>query len=115
MGDPAADPDIPLTVRATVSATACIVALDGEIDISTAPLLARALEDGEQQAPTLVVDMSAVGFIDSSGLRELVEAHRRLDEAGRRLLIVAPSACVSRALEVSGLEQRLEIAERYDG
>ena len=79
--------------------------LSGEIDSFTAPELATRLgEDG-----IAVIELSEVTFIDSSGLRALVEAHQRRLEAGSSLTLRSPSAAVQRLLEISGLHGHLDV------
>jgi anti-anti-sigma factor len=81
--------------------------LAGEIDSYTAPDLAERLEAD----PSLVVlDLTEVTFIDSSGLRVLVEGHRRRVEAGSSLTLRSPSAAVQRLLEISGLAGHLDVS-----
>jgi anti-sigma B factor antagonist len=80
--------------------------LVGEIDSYTAPLLGERLVDG---SPIEVVDLAGVSFIDSSGLRVLVEAHQARVEEGARLVLRAPSAAVQRLLEISGLMGHLDV------
>ena len=81
--------------------------LTGEIDSYTAPELAERLESD----PSLVVlDLTEVTFIDSSGLRVIVEAHQHRLAAGSRLVLRSPSAAVQRLLEISGLAGHLDVA-----
>jgi anti-sigma B factor antagonist len=79
--------------------------LSGEIDSYTATELAQRLGD----EPIDVLDLAAVTFIDSSGLRVLVEAHQVRMERGTRLALRAPSAPVQRLLEISGLAGHLDV------
>lgn len=72
----------------------------GEIDAHTAPTLAAAIEAG---APTVRLDMSGVEFVDSSGLRVLIDSHQRLQHDGGSLTIVSPSPSVQRLFEISGV------------
>jgi len=81
--------------------------LQGEIDSYTAPELAERLAT---VPPVEVVDVAGVTFIDSSGLRTLVEAHQARTADGTRLLLRAPSAAVQRLLEISGLAGHLDVA-----
>lgn len=83
--------------------------LSGDIDSFTAPDLAAALE-ALGQAADVVVDLSGVVFIDSSGLRALISAHTALDEHGQRLVLVAPSRAASRLFEISGLNEHFHLA-----
>jgi anti-sigma B factor antagonist len=81
--------------------------LQGEIDSYTAPDLAERLS---AQPPIEVLDVSGVTFIDSSGLRVIVEAHQARSSAGSRLVLRSPSAAVQRLLEISGLAGHLDVA-----
>lgn len=83
------------------------IAVSGEIDAHTAPRVTDAIEafDG----PVLDLDMSGVNFVDSSGLRVLVQAHQRLAGAGRELRLVAASPAVKRLLEISGVDEYLDV------
>ena len=81
--------------------------LEGEIDSYTAPELAERLEADRSIE---VVDLAAVTFIDSSGLRALVQAHQARAEAGSTLRLRSPSAAVQRLLEISGLAGYLDVS-----
>lgn len=70
----------------------------GEIDVGSAPCLDAALAAGDAE----VIDLSAVTFMDSSGLNVLIRHHRRQPENTESLRIVALSSCVHRLLEVTG-------------
>ncbi len=94
-----------LEITATGSSALRVV---GEIDAHSAPEFSAALAslagDGDRR-----VDMSGVSFMDSSGLRVLIEAHQAADASGVRLVVVAPGRVVSRIIEVSGLDDHLNI------
>ncbi len=81
--------------------------LTGEIDSYTAPELSERLA---AEPPVEVVDVAGVTFIDSSGLRVIVEAHQTRVANGSRLVLRAPSAAVQRLLEISGLSGHLDVA-----
>ncbi len=80
----------------------------GEIDANTAPELASQLDPLPGEGD-IRVDVSGVEFMDSSGLRVLIDAHQRAEHADRRLLVVRPSAAVSRVIEITGLHDHLHI------
>src|SRR5690349_7528489 len=84
-----------------------VLVLAGEIDSYTAPELSEHLG---AKPPVEVIDVAGVTFIDSSGLRVLVEAHQSRAAVGSRLVLRAPSAAVQRLLEISGLAGHLDIA-----
>lgn len=84
--------------------------LGGEVDAHTAPELAAHLDPLPGDAGTdVVLDLGGVDFIDSSGLRVLVEANRTATEADRRLVLRSPSPAVQRLLEISGLTGHLHV------
>jgi anti-sigma B factor antagonist len=84
--------------------------VDGELDLATAPVLA-ALPDG---GGDVVVDVSRIRFVDSTGLSVLVQAHHAARSAGRRLVLVAPSLRVRRLLQITGLDDVMTIVDGDD-
>jgi anti-anti-sigma factor len=89
-----------------------IVALEGEIDLAAAPDAERMIAEAEAGKPAqLIIDLREVTFMDSSGLRVLLTAHRRAEEAGRRFAVVRGGEAVHRLLEVTGLTDRLELLD----
>jgi anti-sigma B factor antagonist len=100
----------PLTTfraRARRHGDAMVIVAEGELDLVGAPRLLEVLpEDGDG---SLVLDRGGVGFMDSSGLRALLEARRRSAEAGRRFAIARPSDPVLRVLELVHLATEFEI------
>ncbi|MGH2947993.1 MAG: STAS domain-containing protein [Solirubrobacteraceae bacterium] len=81
----------------------CVIYVSGEIDIATSPQLQRALDEAiEASDGPLVVDLSAVGFIDVSGLRVLRSTVRRA--GARKFGVASPSAAVRRLLEITGID-----------
>lgn len=86
------------------------VTASGEIDVHTAPLLLaevrRVVEGG---APSVVLDLADVGFMDSSGLRALITLREQALAAGGELRITAASRSVQRVIEVTGLSEFLGV------
>ena len=83
------------------------LALAGELDAHTAPRLALQLAELPPGDGDIVLDIGRVEFMDSSGLRVVIEAHQRASDAGRRLVLRHPTAAVNRLLEISGLSDHL--------
>lgn len=83
----------------------------GEIDAHTSPSLTAAIDAA---GPDVRLDLSGVEFVDSSGLRVLIDAHRRLVAAGGGLRLVALSEPVRRLLEISGVTEYLGIEDVAD-
>ena len=86
-----------------------VIAPEGELDIAhVADFRAVLLDAADGDATRLVVDLSNVTFIDSSGLGALVEMHNRLRRDKRQLVVVAPrGTAVTVAIELTGLRTRL--------
>jgi anti-sigma B factor antagonist len=91
-----------------------VVALAGELDLYNAHVVRDALLKCATEAPErLVVDLSAVKFIDSTALGVLIEARTRM--ANRRaFLLAAPGLETRRALEVSGLDRHFSVHDSLD-
>ncbi len=83
------------------------VALQGEIDAHSAPTLAQRFHT--LPAGDIVIEMAEVTFMDSSGLRILIDLQQRADEASQRLVLDSPSQSVVRLLEVAGLTDHFSI------
>ena len=79
----------------------------GDLDAHSAATFETALAPAEG---TVVLDLSAVPFADSSGLRVILALHRRLEASGGELVIRAPSRRVDRLLTVTGLDDVLNRA-----
>lgn len=83
---------------------ALIFRLRGSLDIATSPTLRAALIDAtEQDAKEIVVDLSHLEFLDSTGLGALIGAHRRSTERGGSLRLVVRPGAISRLLNITGL------------
>lgn len=81
------------------------VAVSGELDIATAPQLDAALQQPDV-VTGIVLDLTRVSFIDSTGLRVLLQAHEAAQHRGQQLTIL-PSAIVTRLIRMTGFSQRL--------
>jgi anti-sigma B factor antagonist len=82
----------------------------GEIDYSTSPQLRRTLLDVlDASGPDAVVDLSAVDFIDASGIGVLVGAARLAGSWGGQLIIRNPSRAVRLVLDVLELDGALAV------
>ena len=86
-----------------------ILHIRGEIDAHSAPALGEAVSAA---SGSVELDLSAVGFVDSSGLRVLIEMHQMLDERGDVLTIANPTAPVQRMFELSAVDEYLNLVHR---
>lgn len=84
------------------------VAPNGQLDLATAPELAAALGEARRDGITeIVVDLTRVDFLDSAGIRVLVQASRDTAEAGAKLYIDGAEGWVARVLEITGVAEFL--------
>ena len=90
---------------------ALVVAPEGEIDLATVDLVREAVERESQTGDDIVVDLREVGFMDTSGLRYLLELNDRASREGFAVRIVRGPRAVHRVFEVSGLEPRLTFVD----
>lgn len=88
------------------------VALVGELDLSTVAKVQEEFRRVEAAAPpTVVVDLSKLTFLDSTGLRCIVTADERARDQGRRVVIVRGPDPVQRVFTITRLEERLEMVD----
>jgi anti-anti-sigma factor len=106
---PATDP---ISTSVTREEGITVLAVSGEIDLSTVPAFEAAITDALEPAPAaLVVDLSAVDFLASAGLQTLVATHERVTKTGARtaFAVVADSPATSRPIQLTGLDQVLAL------
>jgi anti-sigma B factor antagonist len=98
------------TAERDVDDRTTIVAVDGEIHVSTAPefsaVLATTIESGRTQ---IVLDLTGVTFIDSTGLSVLLNALRRVTRAGGAMALACSNPTVLRLFEITHLDTTFEI------
>ncbi len=96
--------------RETIDGTSAIL-LSGEIDISNAAYLARALKESVSNLDLqLIVDLSQVTYVDSAGIRVMFDLWRRLKDHQQRLILVVPEGTgVRRSLALGGLLDAVEV------
>lgn len=94
-----------------------VIAPTGELDIVSAAALeqhaAQAVSRGEHDA--LLLDLSGLSFIDSTGLRAIVEVGKVCKESGREFSLAPGPPAVQRLFEVTGLDEVLPFVDRDSG
>jgi anti-sigma B factor antagonist len=83
--------------------------VNGEIDVHTSMVLKSAIEERLPLTGDFVLEMSDVGFIDSSGLRVLVDADATVKAGGNRLILAHLSSSVEKLFQISGLESHFDV------
>lgn len=90
-----------------------VVRPSGYLDVDAEPSFRTDVldaVDGAPGAPDVVVDLSDVAFMDSTGMAVLATGHVRAQARGGRLVVVHPPRIVERAMRLMGLEALLEAA-----
>jgi anti-anti-sigma factor len=91
-----------------------VVAVSGEIDIASAPRLITGLNDavGNCELP-VIVDLTEVAFMDSTGLALLLNAHRRLARRGKGFAVVCADGPVRRVFTITDMVDVLQVHETF--
>ena len=92
-----------------------IFALHGSLDIATSPTLRAALlEAADHAGHLLVVDLSQLDFLDSTGLGALIGAHKRASESDGSVRLVAQEGQILRLLRITGLLDVFQVYPNID-
>jgi anti-anti-sigma factor len=101
-----------LVVRTAKEGDTHVISLCGELDLANAGTAETALEASlSDSASQIVIDMSELEFIDSTGIALLVAALGNNDSEIRVRFIPSTAAAVIRVLELTGLSERLPLAD----
>ena len=99
-----------LSIRSERQGDTQRVAPAGELDIATAGQLERELAAAaEGDAATILLDLSGLTFIDSTGLRIVLDCNERCGGSDGRLQIIAGTPAVDRLIDIVGLRDRLPL------
>jgi anti-sigma B factor antagonist len=89
--------------------------LTGDLDLATAEEAERGILDAEDGRPdVLIIDLSGLAFMDSTGLRVILSASTRAQEQNRRVVLVKGPLVVQRVFEITRLAERLDIVDSLD-
>jgi anti-anti-sigma factor len=99
----------PFTARVEPGSSATTIALSGELDLETVPILEERLVQVEADGvAAIVIDLVELTFIESEGLRAFLAARERAEANGRQLLLFGAEPQVRRVFELTGKESLLE-------
>ena len=92
--------------------SSALVTIRGDLDIQVVDQVTEALTEIESGQPgLLVIDLSRLTFMDSSGMGAVAAAHVRALEAGRRFALVRPPGGVRQAFDRTRLDEVIEITD----
>ena len=90
-----------------------VYAPHGDLEVSTVGA-ARAELTALEKQPAVIIDLTAVNFIDSAGLGVIIGALRRVREGDGRAAICGPRAPIRRLLHVTGVDRQVPIVDTFD-
>ncbi|GLU49130.1 STAS domain-containing protein [Nocardiopsis ansamitocini] len=99
-----------LGVSTRVENHSVIVSVEGELDIATAGDLRENVQNAiDAHGPWLILDFSALEFMDSSGLNAVINAYRLVRERGGSLALAAPNERVTKVIRLVGLHRQVPV------
>jgi anti-sigma B factor antagonist len=99
-----------LKVKWDTRGTAVVVSPVGDVDLNASPTLRQALKQVQQTKPqSLVIDLSGVPYMDSSGVATLVEAMKIARDQRSKMTLAAPTARVKSIFEIARLDMVFKI------
>lgn len=106
---------VPFRVTTEPVEGACLIRAAGEVDMSSVGALRLELDAARREGDAVLLDLSDVTFLDSTGLQLLVEASRESATTDWAFFIVRPSGPVLRLIELSGTGDILTLGEPAAG
>lgn len=101
-----------LTIETSDANGNTLIKVFGEVDLYSSPDLRSAIGKAIQQnAQGVAVQLTDVGYMDSSGVATLVEGLRAAMEKNKTFMLVAPSQAVMKVLQLSRLDSVFDIRE----
>ena len=101
----------PLAIEENRDGDERVIALSGELDLSNADRLRDRLESARADAERVIVDLSRLAFIDSTGLRVLLRAEQASRTDGGKLSFVRARGQVERVMKVAGIDAELSFVD----
>ena len=100
----------PLAVKRSKADGCDVLTVEGELDIATAPRMLSALNEAlAEMACPVIVDLTDVVFMDSTGLALLMNARRRVRRRGQGFAIVCPGGPIARVFEIADMVESLQV------
>ncbi len=91
-----------------------VVAFEGDVDLQSSPDARKVLLDCVGMGKSVVVDLSKVGYIDSSGVASLVESFQSARKGGRNLVLASVSEGALRVLKLARLDKVFTICDSVE-
>lgn len=92
-----------------------LIVITGEIDLSNADELRAWLQSESDGASNVDVDLSQIQFLDSQGIRLLMEMNQRLSDSGGNLRVAAPpDSIVGEVLQLTQTNRVVTVVDSFD-
>ena len=99
-----------MNIQTTKNGTTLTLAVEGHIDVVTAPLLEKTLNEQWDGVTELVLDFSAVSFISSAGLRVLMWAYKQMNARQGKMVLRHVRDEVKEIFDLTGLSAYLNVS-----
>ena len=97
-----------VVTRRELGGAVCLI-LTGELDLASVATLQAHFKAIAQSEDHVIVDLSGLRYIDSTGAKTLLDAHRMLSRTGRRIALAAVQPMARRIIDVMGIEKAIPI------
>ncbi len=107
--------ELSIDIKSERDGDALVFKLHGSLDLATAPSVRAALlEAAGEGKHEIIVDLTQLEFLDSTGLGALIGAHRRSIEHGGRVALIVNEGPISRLLNITGLMRAFAVFHTVD-
>jgi anti-sigma B factor antagonist len=107
-------PQVDTTVATEKVGDAYVIAVAGELDLYSTPLLVAELDPLIAEGPEVVLDLTGVSFVDSTALGAMLLGARRLKQMNGRLALVTPDPSTTKLLTMVGVDRVVPIFATTD-
>jgi anti-anti-sigma factor len=86
----------------------------GEIDLATAPLMREVMAEAVESRRHLIVDLSGVSFLDSTGLSVLLRTRQRIEATHKSMSLAGPTGLVARVISITRIDEAIPVYSNLD-
>ena len=104
----------PLQIETEEIQGAELVRLAGEVDLGNVGRLKSAMEPALNSGRSLILDVSRLRYVDSTGLHAIIDAHQALQQADCQLVVVGASAGIAKVMRILHLDRLIPMASSVD-